>query len=176
VKRLGEQWVRNLGGLGKILRLWNVYGAENVGLKSHVLSDWAAQCVASGRAQSRTDGNEERQFVHVDDTAWALGEAMQRHANLAMESDISTGAWVDMRAVARALEEAASTDASEDTTRACRVEFASTPATHRVRLSPKLDGPLHQVWAPKISLLEGCRMLLAQYRERAAASPDSPPE
>lgn len=43
--------------------------------------------------------------------------------------------------------QAASTDASEDTTRACRVEFASTPATHRVRLSPKLDGPLHQVSA-----------------------------
>ena len=36
-----------------------------VGIKSHVLSDWAAQCVASGRAQSRTDGREERQFVHV---------------------------------------------------------------------------------------------------------------
>ena len=29
-----------------------------------------------------------------------------------------------------------------------------------------------QVWEPKISLLEGCRKLLAQYRARAAASLD----
>ena len=76
VKRLGEQWVRNLGGLGKTLRLWNVYGAETLGPKSHVLSDWAAQCAAGGRARSRTDGREERQFVHVEDTAAALGTAM----------------------------------------------------------------------------------------------------
>ena len=43
--------------------------------------------------------------MQVDDTASALGEAMQRHASLAMESDVSTGNWVDMHTVAQALEE-----------------------------------------------------------------------
>ena len=59
VKRLGEQWVRHLG-LGRTFRLWNVYGPEATGPKSHVLSDWATACVRDGVVNSRTDGHEMR--------------------------------------------------------------------------------------------------------------------
>ncbi len=53
IKRLGEQWIHNLGGegegLGKTLRLWNVYGSENVGLiqvELHVAT-WTALASSS---------------------------------------------------------------------------------------------------------------------------------
>ncbi len=73
IKRLGEQWIHNLGGegegLGKTLRLWNVYGSENVGLKSHVLSDWSEQCVRRGLVTARSNGHEIRQFIHAQDVA-----------------------------------------------------------------------------------------------------------
>jgi nucleoside-diphosphate-sugar epimerase len=73
IKRLGEQWIHNLGGegegLGKTLRLWNVYGSENVGLKSHVLSDWSEQCVRRGFVTARSNGHEIRQFIHAQDVA-----------------------------------------------------------------------------------------------------------
>ena len=52
---------------GKIVRLWNIYGyEEHIGLKSHVLSDWISQCIASGHFACLTDGTETRQFVYVN--------------------------------------------------------------------------------------------------------------
>ena len=166
IKRLGEQWIHNLGaeerGLGKTLRLWNVYGAENVGLKSHVLSDWSEQCVRQGFATARSDGAEERQFIHVQDVAKALGAAMLHHGDLPAESDVSTGRWDSMRVLAVDLQEASTHVLSQ----ACHVSFAALPAGHRERLSPALDGPLHQVWAPEIDLKTGCRLVLGEYVAR----------
>ena len=132
VKRLGEVWIHSLGGLGKILRLWNVYGAEQVGLKSHVLSDWARQCAQNGSASSLTDGLEERQFVHVNDTASACGMGMELHEELDMVSDVSSGEWVDMHSVAAVL--ASASDG------VCSVSFAERPAGYRARLSAQLTG------------------------------------
>ena len=53
----------------------------------------------------------------MDDTAAALGEAMQRHSSLATESDVSTGNWVDMHTVAHALEEVRVWDTTGETVR-----------------------------------------------------------
>lgn len=61
VKRLGERWVESLGGLGRSVRLWNIYGAEPIGVRSHVLSDWVAHCARDARVQAVTDGYEARQ-------------------------------------------------------------------------------------------------------------------
>jgi nucleoside-diphosphate-sugar epimerase len=156
IKRLGEVWIQNLGGLGKILRLWNVYGPEQVGLKSHVLSDWAHQCAKDGIAQSLTDGREVRQFVHVNDTASACGVGMLNHEDLDMISDVSSGIWVDMRQVADVLN-----NASGGT---CTVNFSEREAGYRARLSAQLTGRLHTRWTAAVSLEEGCRALLNEYR------------
>jgi len=166
IKRLGEQWIHNLGteeaGLGRTLRLWNVYGAENVGLKSHVLSDWSEQCVRQGYATARTDGREERQFIHALDVAEALGAAMQHHTSLPLESDVSTGIWNDMHVLAGDL-----LDASKQVLGvACKVRFSEVPAGHRERLSPIFEGRLHDVWKAGISLKMGCKLLLEEYKMR----------
>jgi nucleoside-diphosphate-sugar epimerase len=83
VKRLGEAWLAALGDaaatgddtgggggggnsqLGKSVRLFNVYGPEPVGTKSHVITDWVDACIHTGDVRARTDGLEHRQFVHV---------------------------------------------------------------------------------------------------------------
>ena len=163
VKRLGEVWIHSLGGLGKILRLWNVYGAEQVGLKSHVLSDWAHQCAQNGSAHSLTDGREERQFVHVNDTASACGVGMEHHDELDMVSDVSSGEWVDMHQVAAAL--AAASDGG------CSVHFAERAAGYRARLSAQLTGRLHARWSAAVRLEAGCRALLDQYRTCSFSPP-----
>jgi nucleoside-diphosphate-sugar epimerase len=156
IKRLGEVWIHSLGGLGKILRLWNVYGPEQVGLKSHVLSDWAHQCSKNDTAQSLTDGREERQFVHVNDTAAACGVGMQHHEELDMVSDVSSGEWVTMRQVGALLERASSSS--------CTVSFSERVAGYRARLSAELTGRLHARWAATVGLEAGCRALLDEYR------------
>ena len=145
-KRLGEQWVLQLGGLGRILRLWNVYGEERVGPKSHVLADWAEQCARRGFATSLTDGREERQFVHANDTAAACGLAMRHHEALEPVSDVSSGRWTTLRSVAQAV-------------RGCPVRFSEAPAAERRRLSPQLNRTLHLFWAPRVSLAEGVAAL-----------------
>jgi hypothetical protein len=45
--------------------LWNVYGAEPIGVRSHVLSDWVANCVMNGTVQAVTDGHEARQVYQL---------------------------------------------------------------------------------------------------------------
>lgn len=164
VKRLGEQWVQQLG-LGRTYRLWNVYGPENTGPKSHVLSDWAAHCVRDGVVHSRTDGHEERQFIHVDDVADALARAMSLHSQLPQVTDVSSGEWVTMRAAAAQLMEAVSAMPKIQ----CEVNFAEEPATVRERLSPELNGVLHSEWSSRISLLEGSRKLIEEYQNRSCS-------
>jgi nucleoside-diphosphate-sugar epimerase len=163
IKRLGEVWIHSLGGLGKILRLWNVYGPEQVGLKSHVLSDWAHQCAQNDSAQSLTDGQEERQFVHVNDTAAACGIGMLHHAELDLVSDVSSGEWVTMRQVAALLARASNGG--------CAVGFSERVAGYRARLSAKLTGRLHARWAARVGLEAGCRALLDEYRTCSTAPP-----
>ena len=152
VERLGEQWVRHLG-LGRTFRLWNVYGPETTGPKSHVLSDWATACVRDGVVHSRTDGHEVRQFVHVEDVADALVRGMSLHARLPIVSDVSSGEWVAMRVAAAQLEAAVRAVPGLH----CHIRFAGVPAAARARLSPQLDGVLHGEWRSRISLPEGAR-------------------
>ena len=143
-----------MGGLGKILRLWNVYGEDENSddLKAHVLSDWARQCVRNnGSARSLTDGHEERQFIHVNDTAAACGLAVTHHHQLDMISDISSGHWTTMRQAAKHLEASG----------ACRVFFPDQPtAPFRIKRAASLHGSMHSMWASKVPLEMGCDALM----------------
>ena len=94
--------------------------------------------------------------------------AAGRHGRLGLESDVSSGEWVEMRAVGRALEAAAGR------AEPCEVSFVETAAAHRERLAPRLEGPLHAAWAPRVSLAEGCARLLREYRQRAFAARAAP--
>jgi nucleoside-diphosphate-sugar epimerase len=153
IKRLGETWVRNMppagpaaaaaaqassaaaaatpaekpSPLGKSVRLWNIYGRERVSAKSHVLVDWAYQCIGgravaqsaappatgaaadapspAAAAQARvvralTDGAEQRQFLHAQDAAAAL-VLLMRHWEAADEvTDITSGVTVTVGSTA----------------------------------------------------------------------------
>jgi len=71
IKRLGEMWVQQME-LGRSVRLWNVWGFQPYGLRSHVMNDWVHSCLRNGRITPITDGLERRQFLHVNDTAKGL--------------------------------------------------------------------------------------------------------
>lgn len=63
-----------MAGLGKTVRLWNIYGHERHGIKSHVLTDWINGCLDDGVIRAQTDGTEARQFLHASDTVAAIGK------------------------------------------------------------------------------------------------------
>jgi nucleoside-diphosphate-sugar epimerase len=106
VKRLGEEWVQLLPH-AHIVRLWNLYGPEEISLKSHVLADWAFACLQQGKIVSSTSSREHRQFMHVDDAAAAI-VAVFRHRNIMPRVvDIASNQWTALEDVAAVLSDLA---------------------------------------------------------------------
>jgi len=155
IKRLGEAWVKALR-LGKIARLWNIYGPEPLAphRRSHVLADWAAACVRQGGIDSLTDGAELRQFVHSADCAAGLGAAMRHYDQLELVTDVTAPVWRSMRQVAAAFQPY------------CPVRFAATQAAPRSMLQPRTECDFHRLWwKPDISMEEGVAGLIQYYRD-----------
>lgn len=70
-KKLGEVWCDLVGGL--TLRLRNVYGpVEDDNERCHVISDFIRQAKTNGVIKMQTNGNEEREFVFIDDICRAI--------------------------------------------------------------------------------------------------------
>jgi nucleoside-diphosphate-sugar epimerase len=64
-KRLGEVWTRLLPN-GRIVRLWNVYGAyEEVSERSHVVADFIHEYLDTGTIRER-EPTEPREYVYID--------------------------------------------------------------------------------------------------------------
>jgi nucleoside-diphosphate-sugar epimerase len=93
-KAIGEYWAQSAGGL--VCRLWNIYDAEPVCLKSHVTADLVSQGI-KGKIQLLTSGSERRQLLHAEDCAAALLHQRSTGQKLA---DITSGEWIPIRKVA----------------------------------------------------------------------------
>lgn len=94
-KLLGEEWSRILNG--QICRFWNVYGWEEPGEKSHVIPDLIIQAIDKGKIELLTDGQEQRQFIYMDDCV----ENMYAIRNAgATRVDITNHEWVTIEYVA----------------------------------------------------------------------------
>jgi len=134
IKRLGEAWIKGLDH-GKVVRLWNIYGPERVGLKSHVLTDWVHSCVHRGHISCLTDGREPRQFLHVNDTAAALGAMMQHYDKMDFVTDISSDEWTTLRQLGDLV--------TSEATRPCPIEYNLKPVRYplaRIPCSPPSAG------------------------------------
>jgi len=95
-KVLGEAWARALGG--KIVRLWNVYGWEDVCEKSHVVPDLITKALTNKEVRLITNGEEERQFVYVDDCIKNLIRI--RDADNGSMFHLTNGIWIKIKDVA----------------------------------------------------------------------------
>mmetsp|Transcript_7840 Transcript_7840/g.20372 ORF Transcript_7840/g.20372 Transcript_7840/m.20372 type:complete len:310 (-) Transcript_7840:584-1513(-) len=163
IKRVGEAWTKAIEG-GRSVRFWNVYGhEENIGMKSHVVADWASQCVEKGVVSALTTGIERRQFVHVRDAVKALCVLMsQDFKEVDKVTDISSGEWISIRQLGEALEQASAGT--------CSVNFGTKLASHRRELQPYLHPYLMDNWSPSVSLDAGLREALSYYKAQKALS------
>jgi nucleoside-diphosphate-sugar epimerase len=94
-KLLGEEWSRILNG--QICRFWNVYGWEEPGEKSHVIPDLILQAITQGKIELLTDGQEQRQFIFMDDCVENMYAIRQAGAT---RVDITDRNWVTVEHVA----------------------------------------------------------------------------
>jgi nucleoside-diphosphate-sugar epimerase len=143
-KTMAEGWVRELGG--GLAKLWNIYGWEVPGERSHVVPDLVVSGLA-GVVRCLSDGHEERQFLHVTDCANGLIELMESGLK---SLDITSGKWVTVSQVA------------EEIGRQMKVPVSLGSAAGSVRKvepSEPLAG-----WMPRFSLEEGIAEVIATAR------------
>jgi nucleoside-diphosphate-sugar epimerase len=147
VKRMGENRTRALPHLGRIFRIWNAYGFEYPGPKSHAIPDFIFQCLLRGRIETLTDGKELRQFTHVDDLSDALIAIMEYFDEAPPDIDVSDGKWMKLADVARAVQRRIP---------GCELNLSASPAVAQKRHEANLTSEWHALrWRQKMSLEEG---------------------
>ena len=167
---------------GKSVRLWNLYGRERVGRKSHVLVDWALQCLERGAVAALTDGREQRQFLHGQDAAAALALLMRRFAVADEVTDLTSAVTVTLRedvapalaaAVAVTTETATATATASSGSKLCEFAFSDRLAVARASPPPRLArsalyGALG--WVPTVTFADGLADLVAAVARALAGS------
>lgn len=165
VKRLGEAWIKALG-FGRTARLWNAYGPERLGQRSHVISDWISGCLIHRHVKSLTDGHEYRQMTHVVDIARGLGIMLEHYHLLEPVTDLSNGHWMTLREIGTAIALVTSDGASNAGATRCHIKYSNVQAQTREQVEPNLNAPFHQHWAPIISFHDGLMNMREYYHER----------
>ena len=134
-KRVGELYAKLLGG--HVARLWNVYGWEVPGERSHLIPDFVWKGL-QGKIKLMSDGSETRQFLYVQDCVEAFFHQFEIGQKYA---DITSGEWVPVREVAERIGEKLG----------AKVALGPEPGKPSV-YSP--ESPL-QSWRPRFSLDQG---------------------
>jgi nucleoside-diphosphate-sugar epimerase len=151
VKKDGEARV-NASNLGKSFQIWNAFGVEPIGAKSHVLSDWIWQCLKYGRARSLSDGTEVRQFTYANDMAVSLVEMMHRFDSLPKMVHLTTGQWTSMREAAHHVKQALNST--------CEITFSDKRAQFQRGKEATV------MWKVGSSVQSGLQAMVPHYQQR----------
>jgi nucleoside-diphosphate-sugar epimerase/predicted O-methyltransferase YrrM len=154
LKRLGEFYTEYLGGIN--VKIWNVYGPEEVGAKSHVIADFIDQAQKSNCIRMLTTGTEKRQFLHCNDFARAISFIISNFEKCKVlygtVIDVSSFQWVSILDVARLV------------AKVCGPNVEVIPGTQQTSFQTKINEPRTNFsssrWFPTISLEDGIRMLV----------------
>jgi nucleoside-diphosphate-sugar epimerase len=143
-KRLGEVWTHLMKGVR--VRLWNVYGPiEEPTERTHVVSDFVYQAVVNRRIEMMTTGEEQRNFIHIDDVCRAFHTALSQ--NLQGVYDVTSFEWVKVGELARMIADITGAELVPGT------KIGSTPITP---IRGKIPG-----WHAQVGLEEGLRRLVS---------------
>jgi len=153
IKKKGEDLVNAMTN-GKMVMFWNVYGPEDVGLKSHVISDWVSSCITKGSVQSLTNGAEFRQYLYTEDCSDGLIAMMEHFDAIEKTVHLTTGTWHSLKDVAQELKQVLPS---------CRVGFTNTPANNSRGQEPNLKTVFHSKWKPQLTLQDGIRKTYEYY-------------
>jgi nucleoside-diphosphate-sugar epimerase len=149
LKLIGEKLTNSLGGI--CVRLWNVYGKEEAGEKSHVITDFIHQAQTLNKITCRTDGEEERQFLHVDDLCEALFYLTENYENINKSEriDISNFEWTKIKDLANICAELFN----------CEVELSERKDETQRNYKNDPKKKILEFWQPKISLKTGVKQI-----------------
>lgn len=151
LKLLGEKMTNDIGGL--VVRLWNVYGPEHDEDKSHVITDFCKMAKYKNCIEMRTNGEESRQLLYVEDCAEALLTLTEQYDNLDKTKPyhITSFVWTTIRKVADIIREIHGGRMG--------LKWSSmTDKTQMNAMNPP-DPYILNFWKPKTSLEDGIRKI-----------------
>lgn len=151
-KLLGEHLSYSIKGL--VVRLYNVYGEEKVGYKSHVIPDLIEQAVLNGKITLATNGNEKRQFLHVEDCCKGLYSIFFNFDLILEETkvlDLTSFNWLSIRSIAKLISRKVK----------CEIELADNDSNFS--FMPKPNKIILKYWNPETSIDIGLDKILKKY-------------
>tara|TARA_R110000851_G_scaffold333498_1_gene514109 strand:+ start:760 stop:1587 length:828 start_codon:yes stop_codon:yes gene_type:complete len=154
-KAIGERYTSSLGGLN--IRLWNVYGHEKDYEKSHVITDFILKAKNNNKINMLTDGEEERQLLHVDDCCRAMHILSDEYDSIDKQVNyhITSFQWNKIIDVANIV--ASNFDDVQVST------STTKDMTHGGwRKEPPTD--ILKYWSPKISLKQGIKDIIRRMK------------
>ena len=153
-KKIGEHYTQILGGM--TVQFWNVYGPEEINVKSHVINDFIHMAKVNKKIVMRTDGNENRQFLYDSDCSsalYALARKYDDYKNRIVH--LTTGRWTSIYEIANIIAALMLKRGIEITIERGLIKdesqtFENTPTNFIEK----------QDWEPQISLEEGINKII----------------
>ncbi len=97
LKTIGEFYTKSLNGL--FIKFWNVYGVEKDEEKSHVITDFIKKAKKNNHISMRTDGNESREFLHVNDASECLIKIMENYRTIDRNKNLHISSFVQTKII-----------------------------------------------------------------------------
>lgn len=146
LKALGEGYTNSLGGINT--KFWNVYNVETDPEKTHVITDFLRMAKYDGEIEMRTDGMEERQFLHAYDAADALIKIQEKYTDIdrGKNIDITSFEWNSIIEVA---------DICSDLYDSCVITPNDKQDVVQRNAKNEPDEYVLEFWKPRITLEEG---------------------
>lgn len=149
-KAQGEVYSRILNGI--VVKFWNVYGIENDPEKTHVITDFINSARLNKSINMRTNGVEERQFLHAEDCSRALLKLSEEYSTLDRDEEyhITSFEWNSILEIAQII------------SKHYNVPVIPSNDVDTVQLNKRNEPNKHilNYWKPTISLEKGIQNII----------------
>ena len=151
LKKMGEHFTRSMGGL--VVRLYNIYGNEDVSHRSHVIPDLIYQTKTQNCITLKTNGIEERQFLYVEDCCKGLYVISQNYNELLKQNsiiDLTSFEWISVKTVAEIVSEIFNS----------KLKFSKCNADYNSKCFP--NEVILNFWEPTTKLKDGISKMILE--------------
>jgi nucleoside-diphosphate-sugar epimerase len=154
LKKIGEYYTKSLNGL--VVRLWNVYGVETDPEKTHVITDFINKALVNKKIDMITDGNEERQFLYVEDCCECLLKLKDIYyqINRNTEYHVSSFEWTKIKDLSDIIAQLIP----------CEIVYGKEKDDVQKNLKNNPNADILKYWKPKTALKEGIEKMIEYYR------------
>lgn len=158
LKKLSEFYVNLLNGVN--IRLWNIYGIEEINDKSHVIPDLISKALTNNIIDINSSGLEERQFIYSEDCAEGFYNIMMNHNIFKNKTiDFSNFQWINILNIAEIIKTILLNKYNIDVKITTNLNGKNN---HSIINNPE-SSILENYWKPKITIEKGIEILIDYY-------------